>query len=165
MFSAPKANVIESDAGFSIQVLGRTGMRYREGERELFIDSEVVAPGKGIAIFTSSIDHWDPPHTGEFISSGAARCARPGGRFSQTLLSTHRAGAGAADKKTADRIGILNRWVYRVFRSAVTPARRLRRSARIKGVFSDAGALSRLPIRPSGGSPRHSWDKGANWTL
>jgi hypothetical protein len=25
--------------------------------------------------------------------------------------------------------------------------------------------LSRLPIRPSGGSPRHSWDKGANWTL
>jgi hypothetical protein len=44
-------------------------MRYREGERELFIDSEVLAPGKGIAIFTSSIDHWDPPHTGEFISS------------------------------------------------------------------------------------------------
>jgi len=68
MFSAPRANVIESDAGFSIEVLGRTGMKYREGDRALFVDSEVLAPGKGIAIFTNSIKKWDAPNGEEPIS-------------------------------------------------------------------------------------------------
>lgn len=68
MFHVPRTNVIESDSGFSIEVLGRTGMRYREGERSLFIDSEVLAPGKGIAISSKSIKRWDSPHSPELIT-------------------------------------------------------------------------------------------------
>jgi hypothetical protein len=68
MFTVPKVNVIESDAGFSIEVLGRTGMKYREGDRTLVVDSEVLAPGKGIAIFTNSIKKWAPPHSELLIS-------------------------------------------------------------------------------------------------
>jgi hypothetical protein len=68
MFSIPRVNVIESDEGFSIQVLGRTGIKYREGDKTLFVDSEVLAPGKGIAISAKSIREWDPPNSGELIS-------------------------------------------------------------------------------------------------
>jgi Immunity protein 74 len=59
MFTIPRTNVIESDAGYSVEVLGRTGMICREGGRSAFVDSEVLAPGKGIAIFTDSIKKWD----------------------------------------------------------------------------------------------------------
>jgi hypothetical protein len=67
MFHIPRTNVIESDAGFSVEVLGRTGMIYREGRRSAFVDSEVLAPGKGIAIFTGSIKKWDPASGEESI--------------------------------------------------------------------------------------------------
>ena len=69
MFFVPRVNVIESDTGYSIEVLGRTGMRYREGDKTLFVDSEVLATGKGIAIFTNSITRWSQPHESESISS------------------------------------------------------------------------------------------------
>jgi len=58
MFIIPRTNVIESDEGFSIEVLGRTGMMYGKHGKTLFIDSEVLAPGKGIAIFSDSIRDW-----------------------------------------------------------------------------------------------------------
>jgi hypothetical protein len=69
MFFLPRINEVESDSGFSVEVLGRTGMQYREGEKSLFIDSEVLAPGRGIAVFTNSIKHWAQPHDGEPISA------------------------------------------------------------------------------------------------
>jgi Immunity protein 74 len=68
MFSIPRVNVIESDSGFSVEVLGRTGMKYREGKKTLFIDSEVLAPGKGIAISTKSMKNWEQPHQEDLIS-------------------------------------------------------------------------------------------------
>ncbi len=68
MFTAPRINVIESDSGFSVEVLGRTGIRYGEKDRSVFVDSEVLAPGKGIAIFVSSIRRWDSPSGEEPIS-------------------------------------------------------------------------------------------------
>jgi hypothetical protein len=48
-------NFITSDAGFSVEVLGRTGLRYREGFRRLFVDSEILATPHGIAVFSRSI--------------------------------------------------------------------------------------------------------------
>jgi hypothetical protein len=60
MFSIPRVNVIESDAGYSVEVLGRTGLEYREGPKTMFIDSEVLAK-QGIAIFKRSIVAWKPP--------------------------------------------------------------------------------------------------------
>jgi hypothetical protein len=59
-FSRPRPNVIESDAGFSLEVLGRDGMRYDERGRSVSIDSEMLAT-KGFAIHVNSLKRWDPP--------------------------------------------------------------------------------------------------------
>jgi hypothetical protein len=60
-FSEPEPNVIESTAGFSVLVLGRTGLRYTEGQQSVWIDSEVLAkPGpRAIALFKDRIDTRD----------------------------------------------------------------------------------------------------------
>jgi hypothetical protein len=38
-FSSPRANVVEGDNGVSIEVLGRTGIRYSEPGRCCLVDS------------------------------------------------------------------------------------------------------------------------------
>jgi len=68
MFTVPKVNVIASDEGFSVHVLGRTGIEYTEGARSVFVDSEVLAGGHGIAISKGSIKAWQPPHQDEKIT-------------------------------------------------------------------------------------------------
>jgi hypothetical protein len=69
MFSAPRVNVIESDSGFSIKVLGRTGLEYREGDKTISIYSEVlISEAPSIAIWKSSIRGWNPPHDLEQLS-------------------------------------------------------------------------------------------------
>jgi hypothetical protein len=60
-FSEPKPKVIESSAGFSVTVLGMTGMRYVEGHRSVRIDSEVLAKPGAIALFQDSIKVWESP--------------------------------------------------------------------------------------------------------
>jgi len=67
MFKIPKVNVIESDEGFSVEVLGRTGVRYSEGGRTLRVDSEVLAGPAGLVIYTASITQWNPPHESEAV--------------------------------------------------------------------------------------------------
>lgn len=68
MFFIPRVNLIASDEGFSIEVLGRTGIEYREGERAMIVDAEVLAPGHGIALFKKSLLGWKPPYDGEHLS-------------------------------------------------------------------------------------------------
>ena len=58
-FHIPSVNVIASDNGFSVKVLGRTGLLYIEGGRSVTIDSEVLAGTAGIAVFTNSLSAWD----------------------------------------------------------------------------------------------------------
>jgi hypothetical protein len=58
-FSEPEPNVIESSAGFSVEVLGRTGLRYTEGHRSVWIDSEVLGRPGAMALFKDSIKTWD----------------------------------------------------------------------------------------------------------
>lgn len=69
MFTVPRVNVIANDEGFSVEILGRTGIEYREGAKSLFVDSEVLAVGKGIAVFANSIRNWSPPYEREGITS------------------------------------------------------------------------------------------------
>jgi len=69
MFTIPRPNVIESDAGFSVEVLGRVGIRYREGDKSFFVDSEVLARN-GIAIFQNNIREWDSPRGHGSVSAG-----------------------------------------------------------------------------------------------
>ena len=67
MFVIPRVNVIQSDEGFSVEVLGRIGLLYTEGFKSLDIDSEVLAGPAGLAIYKDSIKSWNPPHEGETI--------------------------------------------------------------------------------------------------
>jgi hypothetical protein len=60
-FSVPRVNVIESSEGFAVEVLGRTGLRYTEIGRDLFVDSEVLATGFGILVIANSIRDWGSP--------------------------------------------------------------------------------------------------------
>jgi hypothetical protein len=69
MFKIPRENVIESDEGFSVEVLGRTGVLYSEEERTLRIDSEVLAGPAGLVVYTDSITRWAPPHEGEAVDA------------------------------------------------------------------------------------------------
>ena len=67
MFTIPRNNVIEGDEGFSVEVLGRTGLLYTEGARSLQIDSEILAGPHGLVLYTNSIGGWVPPHDGEVV--------------------------------------------------------------------------------------------------
>ena len=64
----PDTNLFVSDRGFSVEVLGRTGMLYREGERVMHVSSEVNAPGHGMSIWAKSIRAWRAPFDAEAIS-------------------------------------------------------------------------------------------------
>ena len=68
MFHQPRPNLFESD-DFSVEVLGRNGILYKEGERTMLIGSEVLATGSpaGIAVWRKSIHNWRPPHEAEQI--------------------------------------------------------------------------------------------------
>ena len=73
MFFIPRVNVIESDEGFIVEVLGRVGVRYTEGTRTMFVDSEVLAPNSpsGLVVYQSSIKGWDAPHDAEAFGGQA----------------------------------------------------------------------------------------------
>ena len=66
-FSEPRANLIESDSGFSVEVLGRTGLRYSEGARTAFVDSEVLAEPGAILVYRDSMKRWDPPNQSDVL--------------------------------------------------------------------------------------------------
>jgi hypothetical protein len=60
--------LIESDEGFSVEVIGRTGLLYAEGARRLQIYSELLTGPHGRVIYTTDvIIRWHPPYDGESI--------------------------------------------------------------------------------------------------
>ena len=61
MFTSPRPNLYKSSDGFSVEVLGRTGLRYREGDRQMFVDSELLTGPSGMAVYKDTIERWDPP--------------------------------------------------------------------------------------------------------
>jgi hypothetical protein len=70
MFTEPRVNVIESDEGFSVQVLGRTGLLYSEGIKSVHIDSEVLLGPSGLIVFKDSFRLWNSPFENEPIDEG-----------------------------------------------------------------------------------------------
>jgi hypothetical protein len=74
-FLEPEPNVIESSEGFSIRVLGLTGIRYSEGARSVWIDSEVLAKPGTIALAKSSIRFWEGEDSDEVSDSERDRVA------------------------------------------------------------------------------------------
>jgi hypothetical protein len=59
--SIEKSNCEEPGSGFSIEGLGREGIRYREGNRSVCVWTEYLVP-QGIAVSTGGLTRWDPPN-------------------------------------------------------------------------------------------------------
>jgi hypothetical protein len=72
-FWEPSPNRIESNSGFFIEVLGRTGLRYGEGNRTAFVDSELLASDAGIFAIAASLKKWDEPDEAVISDSERAR--------------------------------------------------------------------------------------------
>ena len=69
MFHIPRLNVIESENGFSVEILGRTGIEYRESSKAMFIESEILMTDvPNVAIWKDHIRAWKPPHDKEPVS-------------------------------------------------------------------------------------------------
>jgi hypothetical protein len=49
-----------------VEVLGRTGILYREADHVMFVDSEVLAHS-GIAVWKDRIQRWRDPHQDETV--------------------------------------------------------------------------------------------------
>jgi len=62
MFTSHRPNLYESSDGVSVEVLGRTGLRYSEGKRQMFVDSEVLTGRSGMAVYKDTLQKWDPPY-------------------------------------------------------------------------------------------------------
>jgi len=69
-FSVPSPNLYECSDGYSVEVLGQTGLAYREEGKCMFVDSEVLAPPAGILVYQDSIRDWQPPHQGQPLAEG-----------------------------------------------------------------------------------------------
>ena len=50
MFSEPRRNFIQSDEGFSVQVIGRSSIRYEDGDGPIIISSEFLLGEPSIRI-------------------------------------------------------------------------------------------------------------------
>ena len=55
MFTSQGPNLYKSSDGFSVEVLGRTGLRYGEANRQMFVDSEVLTGPYGMAVYKDTI--------------------------------------------------------------------------------------------------------------
>jgi hypothetical protein len=67
-FSIPRVNVIESDEGFSVEVLAPDGgLRYAEGPRTMDVDSEMLVGPTALVIYARSIKRWNPPYSQESV--------------------------------------------------------------------------------------------------
>jgi hypothetical protein len=69
MFKSPQPNIIESSDGFSVEVLGRAGLLYREGDRKTVLNSEILMGPSGMVIYSKSIVRWDVPHDNQLIET------------------------------------------------------------------------------------------------
>ncbi|MCL4486770.1 MAG: Imm74 family immunity protein [Chloroflexi bacterium] len=66
MFKRIRENLIESDEGFSVEVTGRVGLRYREADKVLDVDSE-VGEHPYMVIYGDSLKRWEPPHEDDLL--------------------------------------------------------------------------------------------------
>jgi hypothetical protein len=68
MFTKSGPNLVTSDEGWQVKVLGRTGIEYTDGDRKMRVDSEILAGPAGMVVYSSSIRTWLPPYEAEHVS-------------------------------------------------------------------------------------------------
>lgn len=67
-FYVPRPNVYECSDGYAVEILGQTGLAYREQGKCMFVDSEVLMPPAGILVYQDTIGRWQPPHERQTLS-------------------------------------------------------------------------------------------------
>ena len=71
---APSADWLDSLASaakhydHAVTLLGRTGLRFTESNRTMFVEAEMLARPNGVAVYRQSISQWDPPHESDALS-------------------------------------------------------------------------------------------------
>jgi len=68
MFFIPRVNVIASDEGFEVEIMGMTGIKYTEQDRVYFVDSEVLSDPYDIMIIPDYITIWGSTDRSEVSS-------------------------------------------------------------------------------------------------
>jgi hypothetical protein len=53
---------------YKVIMKGRSGLLYKEGDKAITVDSELLSESLGIAIFTDGIKSWDAPFNEEALS-------------------------------------------------------------------------------------------------
>ena len=91
MFQIPRPNLIQSDAGFSVEVLGRTSLLHTEDVRKMKIDSEVLQGPSGLIAYVDSIIRWLPPHEADEVDDACRN------RIVQNLEDAFRFRTSSAD--------------------------------------------------------------------
>ena len=66
MFIKAGPNLITSDEGYSVEILGTNAIEYREDARIMRVAAEVLG-APGIAVFVASIRSWEPPWESEEV--------------------------------------------------------------------------------------------------
>lgn len=70
MFHLSPGNVnrVESDEGFSVEIVGRLVLAYFEGERKLLAAVEPAVNPTGFILYARTIKAWEPPFASEPLS-------------------------------------------------------------------------------------------------
>ncbi len=73
MFKKIRGNRVESDEGFSVETLGRGGIKYKEGSKAFYVDSEMTVDraivigteflggSYGWLVYKNRIKNWESP--------------------------------------------------------------------------------------------------------
>src|SRR6266581_3405776 len=65
----PKVDFVQSDAGYAVEVVSRTKVRYTEPDRTMLIGAEPLLPAGKLALYISERQKWDPPHDDQRLGS------------------------------------------------------------------------------------------------
>src|SRR5450631_2948224 len=67
-FTQHSPNRFESSEGFSVEIEGRSRVRYSEGDKSILIESESMATEGSMVLYRASITKWDPPYGADVIT-------------------------------------------------------------------------------------------------
>jgi hypothetical protein len=69
MFKFENGETTEINEGFSVHLIGRGKLRYKQGDKILFASFEFLTVEYDMVLYASSIKSWEPPYDSEKIDN------------------------------------------------------------------------------------------------
>jgi hypothetical protein len=69
MFKFENGETIEINDGFSVQLIGRGKLKYKQGDKILFASFEFLTGEYDMILYHSSVKSWEPPYHCEKINN------------------------------------------------------------------------------------------------